>query len=163
MATRNREPAQAGDTLDEIDRKILSRLMQDGRITWADLASEIGMSPPSTIERVRKLQESGIIQGYVARLDALAVGQRLLAFVSVSLTTSTDHAKFRKAVGALAEVQECHVIAGESDYLLKVRCRDAQHLELLLRTRIRHLPGVERTSATIALTTTKETTALGLD
>lgn len=137
--------------------------MHDGRVTWADLAAEIGLSPPSTIERVRKLQESGVIQGYGARLDALALGQRLLAFVSVSLSTTVDHKKFRKAVGALDEVQECHVVAGEYDYLLKVRCRDAQHLETLLRTGIRHLPGVQRTSATIALTTTKESSAVSLD
>jgi Lrp/AsnC family leucine-responsive transcriptional regulator len=163
MPDRHLSEGKVHTVLDEIDRKILKTLMHNGRITWADLASEVGLSAPSTIDRVRKLQAAGVIGGYGARLDPLALGQRLLAFVFVAMSTTTDHRRFRNAIAKLAEVQECHVIAGDFDYLLKVRCHDGQHLESLLRTEIRRLPGVQRTSATIALATTKETTGLRLD
>jgi Lrp/AsnC family leucine-responsive transcriptional regulator len=163
MSSRAGEKPEAPVVLDEIDRKIVSTLMHDGRITWADLASNVGLSPPSTIDRVRKLQNAGVIRGYVASLDPLLLGQRLLAFVFVALSTATDHHSFRRSISKLDEVQECHVLAGEYDYLLKVRCHDGQHLESFLRTAIRRLPGVERTNATITLTTTKESTGVKLD
>lgn len=148
--------------LDDTDRKILTILMQNGRITWADLSAQIGMSAPSTVERVKKLQESGVIEGYAGLVSPRALGLGMLAFVFVSMTAAGDHDEFHRAMMAKDEILECHVVAGEYDFLLKVRCRDGEHLKELLREDIRGLPSVAATNATIALSTIKESTLLPL-
>lgn len=148
--------------LDSLDRKILIRLMQDGRITWAQLATEVGLSAPSVTERVRKLERLGVIEGYSARVNAEAVGNGLLAFVAVGLSDPSHHAEMLARVEATPEIQEYHIVAGDYDYLLKVRCADAKHLERLLRERVRSVAGVARTRSTIVMLTSKETCAVPL-
>jgi Lrp/AsnC family leucine-responsive transcriptional regulator len=148
--------------LDDLDRKILGRLMQDGRITWAQLASEVGLSAPSVTERVRKLERLGVIEGYGARVNAEAVGCSLLAFVAVGLTDPNHHGDMLRQAEATPEIQEYHIVAGDYDYLLKVRCTDSKHLERLLREKVRSVPGVARTQSTIVMLTSKETSALPL-
>lgn len=148
--------------MDDIDRKLLSLLMEEGRSTWVDLAEAVGLSAPSVTERVRKLEHAGIIRGYVAVVNPTAVQQRLLALVHVSLASTGQHDEFVDAVRRLPQVQECHIIAGDFDYVLKVRCPDGEALATLLRDEIRPLPGVATTSTRIILQTMKETTAVPL-
>jgi Lrp/AsnC family leucine-responsive transcriptional regulator len=136
--------------------------MQDGRITWAQLASEVGLSAPSVTERVRRLERLGVIDGYSARVNAEAVGNGLLAFVAVGLSDPSHHAEMLAQVEATPEIQEYHIVAGDYDYLLKVRCTDAKHLERLLREKVRSVAGVVRTQSTIVMLTSKETGAVPL-
>ena len=147
---------------DALDSQILRALMDDGRITWRELATQIGLSPPSTAERVRKLEEAGVIDGYVARVNPRSLGYTLLAFVSMSVVDPTYHDQVMQWVKEAQEIQECHIVAGEHDYLLKVRCRDSEHLERFVREEVGSLLGVSRTMTTVVLLTTKETTSIPL-
>ena len=148
--------------MDSIDLRILSLLMENGRARWADLAREVDLSSPAVRERVRKLEEAGIIEGYGARVAPKAVGLGLTAFVAVTL----DHPRSRKAFLEFAAghgaVLECHHVAGEGDYLLKVRCRGTEELEELISETIKGLEGVTATRTTIVLSTTKESSRLPL-
>lgn len=148
--------------LDEVDCAILTALVENSRISWAALAEEVGMSAPSTTERVRKLESLGVIEGYTARLNADSLGYGLLAFVAVGLSQPKYHSGLLDWVQATPEVQECHVIAGDYDYLLKVRCSDTESLERLLREELRANDGVTGTRSTIVMTTCKETATIPL-
>jgi Lrp/AsnC family leucine-responsive transcriptional regulator len=148
--------------LDDLDRKIITRLMADGRITWAQLAAEVGLSAPSVTERVRKLERLGVIEGYSARVNAEAVGYGMLAFVSVGLTDPNHHAEMLRQAESTPEIQEYHIVAGDYDYLLKLRCKDSKDLERLLREKVRSIAGVGRTKSTIVMLTSKETCAVPL-
>ncbi|MGP7817999.1 Lrp/AsnC family transcriptional regulator [Niallia sp. 01092] len=148
--------------MDAYDLKIINLLIENGRIKWADLASEVGLSAPAAAERVNRLVEQRVIKQYQAVVDAEAVGCECTAFVAVSL----EHPKFRDAflsvVQQLAEVQECHHIAGEDDYLLKVRCRNTKDLDRVISHDLKSVEGVFRTKTTIVMDTLKETTKLPL-
>ena len=148
--------------VDALDRKILSALVADGRIPWSRLASEVGLSGPSVTERVKKLEKAGVLEGYTARIEPEAVGYGLLAFVSVGVWDPSQHERLMEWARATPEVQEFHIIAGEYDYLLKIRCRDSAHLERLLREDVRAVAGVVRTNSTIVMATKKETSAVPL-
>ena len=117
--------------LDEIDKKILNILQQNGRITNAQLASEVGLSPPPMLERVKKLEKNGIIQKYVAVLDYKKIDKSTMVFVSLSLARhrikSID--QVNQEILKLPEVLECYHIAGEQDYLLKIVVKDVQEYE----------------------------------
>ena len=126
------------------------------------LAELLGVTGPAAAERVRRLEERGVIRGYAALLDPAAVGARLTAFVAVTLEHPKHRRRFLERVDALAEVQECHHVAGDDDYLLKVRCSDTGHLDHVLSEELKGVPGVLRTRTTIVLGTTKETTVLPL-
>jgi len=143
--------------MDSIDYEILRRLSENGRESWAELAGEVGLSAPSTTERVRKLEAAGVIRSWAALIDARSVGYELLAFVAVQASAPSGHDEMFDWAERTVEVQECHVIAGAYDYLLKIRCRGPADLERLLRQELRALPGVSRTDSTIVLQTTKET------
>jgi Lrp/AsnC family leucine-responsive transcriptional regulator len=142
--------------------ELLRLLMADGRITWADLAKHVGLTPPAVAERVRRLEESGTIRGYTAMVDPHAAGCDITAFAQVTLDAPAHRSEFVSRVLALDEVQECHHVAGEYDYLLKLRCRDIQRLDRLLSDEIKGVPGVTRTMTTIVLGTLKETAILPL-
>ena len=154
----------SGDTivLDAIDRRILTILYGDARTTWTKVAEEVGLSGPSTVDRVRKLERLGVIRGYEVRADPLTLGCSLLAFVSVAISDPACHDDVLRWAADTTEVQECHVVAGGFDYLLKVRCRDTTHLENLILHGLRATPGVVRTHSTIVMATKKETSALPL-
>jgi Lrp/AsnC family transcriptional regulator, leucine-responsive regulatory protein len=145
-----------------MDLKTVGRLQTAGRESWTHLAELLGVTGPAAAERVRRLEERGVIRGYAALLDPMAVGARLTAFVAVTL----EHPKYRRVflerVDSLAEVQECHHVAGDDDYLLKVRCSDTAHLDRVLSEELKDVPGVLRTRTTIVLGTAKETTMLPL-
>src|SRR6056297_2902530 len=118
-------PAASGE-LDRIDRRILDVLGQEGRITHTELARRVGISKTPCQTRVRRLEKAGYIAGYRAVLDAGRLGLTHVAFVEVKLSDTRQHAldAFNRAVRDVAEIEECHMIAGGFDYLLKVRSRD---------------------------------------
>jgi Lrp/AsnC family leucine-responsive transcriptional regulator len=148
--------------MDAIDLKVLGRLQSSGRETWAALGSLLGMTGPAAAERVRRLEERGVIRGYSALVEPTAVGLTLTAFVAVTLERPQHRAAFLARVGELSEVQECHHVAGDDDYLLKVRCRGPIDLDHLVSDRLKGVPGVARTRTTIVLRTAKESLALPL-
>ncbi|MDA0268749.1 MAG: Lrp/AsnC family transcriptional regulator [Cyanobacteria bacterium] len=148
-------------SLDDLDVKILTRLIHQARITWSELASHLGLSAPATADRVRRLEERGIIQGYGVQLDAIALGYDLTAFVAVTLAHPRDRDGFLAQVQAQPEIQECHHVTGEYDYLLKVRCQGTQGLERLISDGLKHIDGL-KTYTTIVLSTVKATQSLPL-
>lgn len=148
--------------MDALDITALRRLMTDGRVSWADLARELGMAPTSAAERVRRLEESGAISGYAAIVDPVVVGADLTAFVAVSLSGSEHRAGFLAAVAMTDEVVECHHVAGDDDFLLKVRCAGTGGLERLVSDQIKGLAGVVRTRTTVVLSSAKESVVVPL-
>jgi Lrp/AsnC family leucine-responsive transcriptional regulator len=148
--------------MDALDHKVISTLFRDGRISWADLAARIGLSAPATADRVRRLEERGVIRGYTALVDPEAVGQGLTAFVGVTLERPQHRETFLTVLAQVPQVQECHHTAGDDDYLLKIRCSGTRELERLVSEEIKNLPGIVRTRTTIVLSTVKETAAVPL-
>ncbi len=151
-----------GTTLDEIDRKIVSLLQRDARMTNAAIAAEVGLTAPSVFERIRKLEQRGVIKGYTARVAPAAVGLSLTAFVLVRTEERVGSAAIGQALARVPEVLELHHVAGEDCYLAKVRVADTEALSRLLRERFGRLKGVRSTRSTIVLSTVKETAALPL-
>jgi Lrp/AsnC family transcriptional regulator, leucine-responsive regulatory protein len=147
---------------DALDSKIVKSLMDNGRMTFAELAGLLGLSAPAAAERVRRLEERGIIKGYAALVDPEKVGCGVTAFVSVALERPEHREPFALMVTAKQEIQECHHVAGDFDFLLKMRCGTLRDLERLVGEVIKGLPGVVRTRTTIALSALKETPALPL-
>ncbi|MCA1825870.1 MAG: Lrp/AsnC family transcriptional regulator [Myxococcales bacterium] len=148
--------------LDPIDYRILDLLQRDARTTQVQIASEVGLSQPSVADRIRKLDASGAIQGYVARLNPRALGNDIRAFIGVRIAHPRHHDVFTKKIQQIPEVLECHRVAGLDSYLLKVVARDTGALDELLSNTLRRLAGVTRTTTTIVLATVKETTAVPL-
>lgn len=150
-------------TLDDTDRKILALLQANARVTNADVAREVGMAPSATLERIRKLEERGIVRGYEARLDPGQLGLGITAFVQVRSREAPASERTGEKLAAMDEVQELHHIAGEDCFMLKVRARDPKDLQRILRDRIGAIPEVASTRTTIVLETVKETLRLPID
>jgi Lrp/AsnC family leucine-responsive transcriptional regulator len=148
--------------LDDLDRKALSAVLANARISWADLAQHLGLSAPAAADRIRRLEERGVIRGYTARLDAESLGLSLTAFVAVTLDKPAHRGPFLKRVEKMPEIAECHHIAGDDDYLLKVHCGGTRDLDRLLSEELKALPGVVRTRTTIVLSTPKDSSELPL-
>lgn len=148
--------------IDALDEKILSALMIDARVKWAALADKFGISAPAIADRVRRLEKAGLIVGYTAQLDAVALGFDLTAFVSVTLSHPQHRASFIDYVQENPAVQSCHHVVGEGDYLLKIRCRNTAELEHLLSEELKALPGIVQTRTTISLRSLKDTTVISL-
>lgn len=148
--------------MDEIDISIISELMPQGRLTWAELAQRVGLSAPGLMDRIRRLEEKKVIQGYRALIDPQALGLNLTAFVSLSLEKPSHRTGFLKRIKQLPEVQECHHVAGDDDYLIKLRCLNTRHLDQIITMGLKSLPGVTRTRTTIVMGTEKETSELPL-
>ena len=144
--------------MDDLDTKALALLCENGRISWAELAQHLQLSAPAAAERVRKLEERGIIRGYTALLDAASFGYGLAAFVAVTLGKCKHRKAFPRAIRKLPEVLECHRVTGEDDYLLKVLVRDTAHLDTLVGDSLRTIEGVQRTTTSVVLSTIKEAT-----
>ncbi|MEM6449659.1 MAG: Lrp/AsnC family transcriptional regulator [Cyanobacteria bacterium P01_D01_bin.105] len=149
--------------IDELDTRILSVLVREGRVRWSALAEKFGISSPAIADRVRRLEAAGIITGYTAQISAEALGIDLTAFVFVTL----EHPKFRQGFIAYVQtsncVQSCHHVVGEGDFLLKVRCRSTAHLEQVLTDEIKSIPGIAQTRTTISLSTVKESQVLPME
>jgi Lrp/AsnC family leucine-responsive transcriptional regulator len=148
--------------LDEIDRQILALLQDDGRISNAELARRIDLSPPATYMRVKSLEEAGFVRRYVALLEPEKVGFDLLCFVQVSLQLHSleQIQAFRRVIQGMPEVLECHHVTGEYDYLLKVAVRNRKELEIFLLERLTPAPGVARIHTSMVLSEVKLSTAL---
>lgn len=149
--------------MDTIDRKALARLMIDGRASWAELGEHLGLSAPAAAERVRKLEQQGVIRQFAAVADPALAGYPVLAFVSVTLVSQAKRKAFLAAVSRNPGILECHHVAGDDDYLLKVRCKTMGDLDLLLSEELKGRMGVARTRTTVVLGSAKETTALPPD
>jgi Lrp/AsnC family leucine-responsive transcriptional regulator len=144
--------------LDPIDARILRTLATNGRLSVTDLARVVGLSKSPTQVRLKRLEDAGYIQGYRAVLNAAALGQNHVAFAEVKLTDTTERAlaAFNRAVLAVPEIEECHMIAGSFDYLLKVRSRDIQSYRRILGEVISNLPHVGSTSTHVSMEAVKE-------
>ncbi|WP_312097229.1 Lrp/AsnC family transcriptional regulator [Niallia sp.] len=143
--------------MDSFDYKIIKAIMTNGRVTWAELASQIGLSAPAIADRVNRLFNNKVIKELGAMVNGESVGTECTAFVTVSLERPRYRKEFLQLVTDLEEVQECHHIAGEDDYLLKIRCRNTKDLDRVISYEIKSLAGVLRTRTTIVMDTTKET------
>lgn len=139
--------------LDDIDLTIIELLTANARASFSELAEQIGLSGPSTAERVRRLEERQVIRGYAARVDPEAFGLGLTAFISVTLVGSADRQGFLEEVVNLHEVVECHHVAGNDDYLLKVHVSGTRGLEFFVSDCLKALQGIERTHTTVVLST----------
>jgi Lrp/AsnC family leucine-responsive transcriptional regulator len=148
--------------MDANDSKALELLQRHGRESWASLGEALGMTGPAAADRVRRLEDGGVIKGYTAVVDPEAVGLALTAFVAVTLERPSHRTAFLRRVAALPEVQECHHVAGDDDYVLKVRCRGPADLDRVISDELKSVAGVARTRTTIVLRTVKETTAVPL-
>jgi len=148
--------------IDAIDERILGLLQRDGRISNAEIARTVEMAPSAVLERVRKLEERGVIKGYLARLCPQAVGKVLLSFVLVRTDSGSWQAETATRLAEFPDIQEVHHIAGEDCFLVKIRTRDTSTLGALLRDRVATLPNVRSTRTTIVLDTVKETLEIDL-
>jgi Lrp/AsnC family leucine-responsive transcriptional regulator len=143
-------------TLDETDRQIVAFLQSDARMANAEIARRLGMAPSAIFDRIRKLEERGIIDGYEARVNAKAVGLGLTAFIFVRGEDGPGDPKTGQLLARIPEVQEVHHVAGEDCYLVKVRVADTDSLGALLRERFGAVKSVRSTRTTIVLGTLKE-------
>jgi len=144
--------------LDKFDAAILDVLASHGRISATDLAHRIGLSRSPTRERLKRLEDSGVIRGYQAIVDRIRLGRDHVAFVEVRLSDTREAAlaAFNGAVAEIAEVEECHMMAANFDYLLKVRAHDMRGYRLVLAEKISTLPHVASTSTFVAMQAVKE-------
>jgi len=154
--------AVGGKELDRIDRKLLARLQQDGRTPVSQLAREVNLTVTPTLERVRRLESGGYIEGYFARLNPAKLGLGLLAYVEVSLDRTTPDAfeRFKQAALAHDEVMECHMVAGGFDYLLKIRVTDMESYRRFLGDRLASVRGVQQTHTYFVMEEVKSTQKL---
>lgn len=143
--------------IDAIDASILTILQSNARTSNAEIARQIGLVPSAVFERIRKLEERGVLEGYAARVNPKAVGLPMLAFVFVRADDKPGSDLSAARVAAIPEVLEVHHVAGEDCFLAKVRAADTEALGRLLRERIGAIPGITSTRTTIVLGTVKET------
>jgi Lrp/AsnC family transcriptional regulator, leucine-responsive regulatory protein len=148
--------------INPVDLKILDSLQQDARMANVELARQVKMAPSAVLERVRKLEERGLIQGYEARLNAKTLGLGLVAFVFVRTDERAGSDATSKALAAIPEIQEIHDVAGEDCFLVKVRALDTEALGRVLRDRIGAIPTIRSTRTTIVLQTLKEIATIPL-
>lgn len=150
--------------LDRIDLKILKILQIDGRIANIDLARQVGLSPTPCLERVRRLERDGYIEGYRAILNPEKLNAALIAFVEVTLerTTTADLDRFNAAIMTLDEVLECHMVGGGFDYLVKIRLPDMGHYRRFLGEKLAAIKGVSQTHTYVVMEEVKSTTALAI-
>ena len=149
---------QDNSDLDQIDQKILSALLQDGRMTITDLSSKVGLSKTPCQIRLKNLIDQGYIRGFRAILNPQKLGLDHIAFVEVRLSDTREKAlaAFNAAVTKLNEVEECHMIAGSYDYLLKVRTSDIKSYRMVLGEKISSLPNVASTSTFVVMEPVKD-------
>ncbi len=148
--------------LDSVDHHILVALQSNARVSNADIARDLNMAPSAILERIRKLEQRGVLLGYEARISPKLVGLGLTALIFVRAEERTKAMKTGQLLAAISEVQEVHNVAGEDCYVAKVRVRDTDELAKLLREKISSIATVRSTRTTIVLETIKETAQLSL-
>ena len=141
--------------IDDTDIRILRLLQDDARMSNAAIARDVGLAPSAVFQRIRKLENEGVIQGYHARLDPAAIDQGLLAFISVQTGEGARAGETAAMLGAIPEVVEVHRVVGDDCFLLKVRVRDTAALGAFLDEKVQPLPPVASTRTTIVLKTSK--------
>ncbi len=148
--------------LDRIDRNILAELQADGRLSNVELSRRVGLSPTPCLERVRRLEEQGYILGYEAILDPQKLGAAMLVFIEITLTKTAGDIfeQFSAAVRALPDIQECHLVSGNFDFLLKARVADMAKYRQLLGDTILQLPGVSASRTYVVMEEVKLTRRL---
>ncbi|MBX9701557.1 MAG: Lrp/AsnC family transcriptional regulator [Acetobacteraceae bacterium] len=146
--------------MDEIDRNIVVALQLDGSSGLAELAKVAGLSVSATAERVKRLEERGVIRGWRADLDPAAVGCPVLVHVLAQVAAGRDDAAFRRAMRKREEVLECHAVTGGWTYLIKLRLPEIAALDAFLNEELRTEPGVQRVETLLAIATVKETSIL---
>ncbi len=151
--------------LDDVDRVLLASLQSDARMTNTELARRVDLSPPGLQKRLRKLEESGVIEQYVTLVNRESLGFDMLCFVQVTLQRHepTAVSNFREAVQHMPEVLECYHLTGEYDYLLKVVLRNRRHLEKFLLETLTPVPGMDKIRTSLVLSELKTTTAVPLN
>jgi Lrp/AsnC family transcriptional regulator, leucine-responsive regulatory protein len=151
--------------LDAIDRKILDLLQKDGRVSIADLAQKVGLSPSPCLRRVRMLEEAGVIARYVAVLDQQSLGLLVSVFVSIKLESQREEAleRFAKAIARWPEVIECYLMTGPRDYLLRIVVTDLATYERFLKQKLTRLSGIGSIESSFALEQVKYTNVLPLE
>jgi len=148
--------------MDDIDRKILEILQEDGRIANVTLAKRVGLSPPSVLRRVKKLETQGVIKKYVALVDREKIGKNLLVFIAVSITPHGKKREFAREIQNYPEILECYHLTGEIDYLIKVAVSHINELEDFILNRITRITGVDKVVTSLVLSEVKNRTALPL-
>jgi DNA-binding Lrp family transcriptional regulator len=146
-----------GVKLDRIDRRILRDLQNDGRITNVELARRAGISAPPCLRRVRALEKAGIIKGYHAHVEPQALGYTVTVFAQVGLSSQAepDLKAFEDLVATWPQVRECHMLAGETDFLLKVVAEDWDSYQRFLTTKLTSAPNVSHVKSALAIRTGK--------
>lgn len=149
-------------TLDKIDLKILQALQDNARISYVDLANKVGLSTTPCLERVKRLERKGVIKSYKAILNPKYLRANLLVFVEISLETQSPAVfdEFRKAVAKLPQIQECHLVSGQFDYILKCRIPEMSAYRQLLGDVVLTLPGVKESKSYVVMEEVKEDTAI---
>lgn len=148
--------------IDATDRRILGVLQKRGRMSNAELAASVNLSASACHRRVQRLEAEGLIAGYAALLDARKMGRPTTVFVEITLSSQADELldAFERAVRAIPDVMECHLMAGTADYLLKVVAEDTDDFARIHRQRLAKLPGVAQMHSSFSLRTVAQTTAL---
>jgi Lrp/AsnC family leucine-responsive transcriptional regulator len=142
--------------LDNVDLRILQLMQENARIPNVDMAKQLEMAPSAVLERVKKLEQKGVIKQYTAVINPAAVGQKFLAFIFIRTSDAFASEEMRAALVAIEEVQEVHSIAGEDCWLVKIRTTDSAELMSLMRNKFAKIPTIQSTKTTIVLETIKE-------
>jgi len=155
---------EGGNTekLDRTDLKILQILQENSKITNLDLSKRIGLSPAPTLERVKKLENSKVIESYHAKVNSQAIGLNVKTFVLVSLAWQKENAlnNFLEKIQDIEEIVECYIVTGEADFLMKLVCKDIPTYEKLLFKTLSQIEEIERLKTLMALSTTKQSMVL---
>ena len=156
---------EASRVLDKLDRHILRILQREGRISMKDLGERVGLSITPCIERVKRMERDGVITGYYAKVDPAALGARLLVFVEITLNQKSAMAfeQFRREVLRIPEVQECHLVSGDFDYLIKARIHEMAEYRKLLGDMLLQLPGAAQSKSYVVMEEIKETLELATE
>jgi Lrp/AsnC family leucine-responsive transcriptional regulator len=149
--------------IDAVSLKILKILQEKARIPNVEVARQVGMAPSAVLERIRKLEKQGFIDGYEVRLNPKRFAKSLVAFVRIKIQKLSDEKKIGEKLTRIAEVQEVHYVAGEDAFLVKVRVADTEELGRLTRDKIAAIASVRSTQTAIVLSTYKETARIPID
>lgn len=153
------------ERLDGADRNILRLLQEDGRITNADLARRVGLSPPSMLQRVRRLEQKGLIKGYTATIDPEKLGFSITVMAMVSLAMHQDQPidHFLKAVSSIPEIMECYHVSGDHDFMLKIVAKDMHDYERIVREHLSTIKAIGKIHSCFVLRANKQATAYPIE
>ena len=153
------------DSFDKIDRRLLSELQAEGRITNVELAKRVGLTAPPCLRRMRALEDAGVIRGYHAELDAAKLGFSITVFAMVSLKSQAENdlRAFEEHVAGLPPIRECHMLNGEIDFILKIVAHDLQEFQRFLTAHLTSAPNVEPVKTSLTIRTSKNLPGIPVD